>query len=108
EATIDPAADPSGAVDLAEARERAGDLKGAAEAYRRALAKAPSADAALGLFRVGAASGNAATVVEASRHLSPFAGEATRVQVDRDREMLSLLGAEPGDAAARAATALDP
>lgn len=40
---------------LGEARERAGDAAGAAEAFARALALGASADAALGLLRVAAA-----------------------------------------------------
>lgn len=85
--------DPGGLTDLGEAYERAGDLAGAAEAYRRALAVWPGADAALGLFRTGALTGDADMVVEASRALSPFADDGARIQLDRDREMLSILGA---------------
>ena len=89
--------DPDGQTDLGEARERAGDFPGAAEAYRRALRAAPSADAALGLFRVGSVAGDAAVVVEASRALGPFGDEESRLQIERDREMLSILGADRVD-----------
>jgi len=75
EATTDRGPDdPGGLTDLGEAYERAGDLAGSAEAYRRALAVWPSADAALGLFRTGALTGDADMVVEASRALTTVRG----------------------------------
>lgn len=110
EATTDRGRDdPGGLTDLGEARERASDLAGAAEAYRRALAAGSGADAALGLFRTGALTGDADMVVEASRALSPFADDGTRIQLDHDRELLAILGAgRQGGAAPPTADLMSP
>ena len=74
--------------DLGEILEAAEDLPAAATAYREALLRQPTADAALGLFRIGARLGDSAVLGEATRALAPFADEETRVQAWRDLEML--------------------
>ncbi|HEX2659858.1 MAG TPA: hypothetical protein VHU40_16355, partial [Polyangia bacterium] len=78
-------------TDLADAQEAAGDLLAAADGYRAALKTAPSADAALGLFRVGAKRGDPALVIEASRALEPFVDGDTKRHLDDDAEMLTVL-----------------
>ena len=79
------------ATDLAEAEEAAGELAAATDAYRVALKGFPSADAALGLFRVGAKRGDPELVIEASRALDPFVDGDTKAHLEDDAEMLTVL-----------------
>jgi len=94
-----PAADLRVPTDRAEAREAAGDLPAAAEAFREALRAEPSADAALGLLRVGAALGDPAVAIEAGLALAPFADDQTRERLGLDAELLRLLSRPPAPAA---------
>lgn len=85
------AADLRVPTDRADAREAAGDLSGAAAAFRDVLRAEPSADAALGLLRTGAALGDPALAIEAGVALVPFADEETRQRLTRDVELLRVL-----------------
>ena len=89
----------SARVDLAEARERAGDLKGAEAAFRHAHQQEPSADASLGLLRVAIAREDGATVLEATRALGPLVDARTARMLSREVALLTLLqppAAAPG------------
>ena len=86
------AGDPAAATALGEARERTGDLGGAAVAYRAAAPAARSADAALGLLRIAALDGDPVTLSQASAGLAAFADDETRLALDRDHELLAILG----------------
>jgi len=88
-------------TDLAEAQEAAGELVAAADSFRAALRGTPSADAALGMFRVGAKRGDLALVIEASRALEPFVDGETKRHLIDDAEMLTVISSSlaPGTAA---------
>jgi tetratricopeptide (TPR) repeat protein len=83
-------------VDLGEAHVLAGDLPAAGLAFREALGKDPSTDAALGLFRVGSVTGNANMILEAGRILVTRADDATALPLSRDVALLALLHGEDG------------
>jgi tetratricopeptide (TPR) repeat protein len=95
------------AVDLGESLERAGDLTGAAVAYREAHSKEPSADAALGLLRVGAVLGNSTLVLEAARGLASVANAATAPALAQEVTMLSLVQGIPAVTDSTAAAPAD-
>ena len=80
------------ASDLGETLERAGDLPAAEVAFREALRRDPSTDAALGLLRVGAASGQGSVVREGLRALSTQVSEPTRHLVARELSLLETIG----------------
>lgn len=76
--------------DLGDALERAGDLAAAETAYREALRTSPSIDAALGLLRVAAASGDTGAAIAAMRDLAARSDDAARPMVEREAAMLAL------------------
>ena len=86
-----PVADLRVPGDRGEAREAAGDLLAAAGAFRDVLRTEASPEAALGLFRTGAALGDPALQIEAGAALAAFADPATQQLLARDTELLGIL-----------------
>ncbi|MEP6652846.1 MAG: tetratricopeptide repeat protein [Myxococcales bacterium] len=91
-------------TDLAEALERAGDLPAAEAGFREAQRKEASTDGALGLLRVGAALGNAAVVLEATRDLAAQADQSTVGLLSQEVALLGLLQPTPDQAISGAAS----
>ncbi len=92
-----PAEHASGLVlpaDLGEAHELAGAPRAAGVAFSEALRTEFSTDAALGLLRVGAVTGDARVILEAGRALAAHADDATALPLSREVALLALLHGE--------------